>query len=110
MLLARTVTAASGCRPRFCSLVDERKLQSKLTINLQRATLNDLEATLRMDRRAILEPLDVGRRCAGCTTRKHRHASFWQRLICWPNLNDWGRDVVYRYDLERRKGKLFGKY
>lgn len=79
------------------------RVKLSLTINLQRATLDDHKAALALNARAVFGPLDVGRRRAGGSARQHRDASLRQRLIRWSNLDDWGRNVVHRHDLRKEK-------
>lgn len=84
----------------------KKKVEKYLTIYLQCPTLHDHKTTLALQCNSIFSPLYFGRRCSSCSTRKHCHAPFGEGLICRPNLNDGGWNVIHRYDLntEDREG------
>lgn len=84
----------------------KKKVEKYLTIYLQCPTLHDHKTTLALQRSSILSPLYFGRRRSSCSTRKHCHAPFREGLICWPNLNDGGRNVIHWYDLNFRKREI----
>ena len=93
-------------RMEFFSWIARNKSKKYLTIYLQCPTLHNHITAFGLNSSAIFWPLYFGRWSSSCTTWQHRHASFREGLIWRADLNDGGRNVIHRYDLNIRKWEI----